>query len=62
MDGKCRWMDDVFIERFWKNVKYDDVYIKFYGSMKKTIRGLSQYFKLYNEKGGIKTLTRRRRV
>ncbi|MBP7016927.1 MAG: transposase family protein, partial [Smithella sp.] len=32
MDGKGRWMDNVFIERLWKSVKYEDVYLKSYGS------------------------------
>ena len=50
MDGKGRWMDNVFIERLWKSVKYEDIYLKSYGSMTETRRGLSQYFKFYNEK------------
>jgi putative transposase len=50
MDGKGRWMDNVFIERLWKSVKYEDVYLKAYGSMTEARRGLSLYFKFYNEK------------
>lgn len=50
MDGKGRWMDNVFIERLWKSVKYEDVYLKSYGSMTEARRGLSDYFKFYNEK------------
>lgn len=50
MDGKGRWMDNVFIERLWKSVKYEDVYLKAYHSMTEARRGLSQYFKFYNEK------------
>lgn len=50
MDGKGRWMDNVFIERLWKSVKYEDVYLKSYGSMTEARRGLFQYFKFYNEK------------
>ena len=33
MDGKGRWMDNVFIERIWKSIKYEDIYLKAYGSM-----------------------------
>ena len=33
MDGKGRWMDNVLIERLWKSVKYEDIYLKVYGSM-----------------------------
>ena len=50
MDGKGRWMDNVFIERLWRSVKYEDVYLKSYASMTEAKRGLSDYFKLYNEK------------
>ena len=50
MDGKGRWMDNVFIERLWKSVKYEDVYLKSYGSMTEARRGLFQYFKFNNEK------------
>jgi putative transposase len=50
MDSKGRWMDNVFIERLWKSVKYEDVYLKTYHSMTETRRGLSLYFKFYNEK------------
>jgi len=50
MDGKRRWMDNVFIERLWKSVKYEDVYLKSYSSMMEARKGLTQYFKFYNEK------------
>jgi len=50
MDGKGRWMDNVFIERLWKSVKYEDVYLKAYHSMTEARRGLSDYFIFYNEK------------
>ena len=50
MDGKGRWMDNVFIERLWKSVKYEDIYLKAYSSMTEARKGLSQYFQFYNEK------------
>ncbi|MDD2316420.1 MAG: IS3 family transposase [Desulfobacterales bacterium] len=50
MDGKGRWMDNVFIERIWRSVKYEDIYMKAYGSMTELKQGLSVYFKFYNEK------------
>jgi putative transposase len=50
MDGKGRWMDNVFIERIWRSVKYEDIYLKAYGSMTELKKGLSVYFKFYNEK------------
>ncbi len=50
MDGKGRWMDNVFIERLWKSVKYEDIYLKAYSSMVEVKKGLAIYFKFYNEK------------
>lgn len=50
MDGKGRWMDNVFIERLWKSVKYEDIYLKAYATMVELKNGLSRYFKFYNEK------------
>jgi putative transposase len=50
MDGKGCWMDNVFIERLWKSVKYEDIYLKAYGSMVEVRKGLAGYFKFYNEK------------
>ncbi len=50
MDGKGRWMDNVFIERLWKSVKYEDIYLKAYGSMAEVKKGLAAYFQFYNER------------
>ncbi|MDO9230716.1 MAG: IS3 family transposase [Syntrophales bacterium] len=50
MDGKGRWMDNVFIERLWKSVKYEDIYLKGYSSMAEVKKGLASYFTFYNEK------------
>lgn len=59
MDGKGRWMDNVFIERLWKSVKYEDIYLKAYGSMKELKKGLSDYFTFYNEKRWHNTFDRK---
>jgi putative transposase len=50
MDGKGRWMDNVFIERLWRTVKYEEVYLKAYDSIKDTRRELAAYFDFYNQK------------
>lgn len=50
MDGKGRWTDNVFIERLWKSIKYEDIYLKAYGSMGEVKKGLADYFQFYNEK------------
>jgi putative transposase len=48
MDGKGRWMDNVFIERLWKNVKYEEAYLKGYNSIAEARRELGVYFEFYN--------------
>jgi putative transposase len=59
MDGKGRWMDNVFIERLWKSVKYEDIYLKAYSSMAEVKNGLTAYFKFYNEKRWHNTFDRK---
>ena len=48
MDGKGRAMDNIFIERLWRSVKYEDVYIKEYESVSDLLQGLKTYFDYYN--------------
>ena len=48
MDGKGRWMDNVFIERLWRSVKYENVYLYDYASVSDLRHGLKQYFQYYN--------------
>jgi putative transposase len=44
MDGRGRWMDNIMIERLWKSVKYEDVYLKAYDSIPDARKGLKTYF------------------
>ena len=48
MDGKGRCMDNIFVERLWRSVKYEDVYIKEYESIDALRKGLKAYFHYYN--------------
>lgn len=48
MDGKGRWVDNVFIERLWRSVKYEDIYLKEYRTVKALRQGLAGYFQFYN--------------
>jgi putative transposase len=48
MDGKGRWVDNVFVERLWRNVKYEEVYLHAYGSIAEANRQLAKYFAFYN--------------
>jgi putative transposase len=59
MDGKGRWMDNVFIERLWWSVKYQDVYLKAYGSIAEARKGLTKYFDFYNRSRRHQSLDRR---
>ena len=59
MDGKGRWMDNVFIERLWWSVKYQDVYLKAYESIAEARKGLTKYFDFYNRIRRHQSLDRR---
>jgi putative transposase len=48
MDGKGRALDNVFIERLWRSLKYEDVYIKRYESGAQACEGINEYIKFYN--------------
>jgi putative transposase len=49
MDGKGRVFDNIFIERLWRTVKYEEVYLRDYATVAEAIRSLGIYFTLYNE-------------
>jgi len=49
MDGRGRWIDNRFIERLWRSVKYEDVYLNDYGDGLSAGRGLGLYFQKYNQ-------------
>ena len=48
MDGKGRAMDNIMVERLWRSVKYEEVYLKDYESVGKLTAALRQYFAFYN--------------
>lgn len=48
MDGRGRALDNIFIERFWRSLKYEDVYLKNYATVLALSLGLEQYFDFYN--------------
>jgi putative transposase len=49
MDGRGRAFDNIFIERLWRTVKYEDIYLKEYATVPALIAGLTSYFIFYNE-------------
>jgi putative transposase len=48
MDGKGRWMDNVFIERLWRSLKYEEVYLHAYGTMGEAKTGIQNWMQYYN--------------
>lgn len=48
MDGRGRCLDNIFTERLWRSVKYEEVYLKSYGTMEEARESLMAYFHFYN--------------
>jgi putative transposase len=49
MDGRGRCLDNVFVERLWRSVKYEDIYLRGYEGVPELAQGLGRYFGFYNE-------------
>ena len=58
MDGRGRWLDNVFIERLWKTVKYEEVYLRAYESVSAAKTSLATYFAFYNTRRPHTSLAR----
>ena len=58
MDGKGRWMDNVFIERLWRSLKYEEVYLKAYDSVAQAKQGIDDWLMFYNEERRHSSLSR----
>ena len=50
MDGEGSWRDNVFVERLWRSVKYEDIYLRAYESVAEVKTGLKRYFNFYNSR------------
>jgi len=48
MDGKGRWMDNIFIERLWRSLKYEEVYLKAYQGVAEARQGIQSWLQFYN--------------
>lgn len=48
MDGKGAWRDNVFVERLWRSIKYEEIYLKAYDSVRTARQGIGQYLQFYN--------------
>ena len=49
MDGKGRALDNVYIERVWRTLKYENIFLYDYETVKKLRKGIDRFFKFYNE-------------
>ena len=58
MDGQGAWRDNVFVERLWKSVKYEEVYLKAYESVSQARESLAKYFEFYNRRRPHSSLDR----
>ena len=56
MDGRGRVFDNIFVERLWRTVKYEEVYLHDYQSVGEARKQLRDYFKFYNEERFHKSL------
>ena len=59
MDGKGAWRDNVFVERLWRTIKYEEVYLKAYDSVSQARASLGQYLAFYNGRRPHSSLDRR---
>ena len=59
MDGKGAWRDNVFVERFWRSTKYEEVYLKAYDDVPDARRSLGRYIDFYNGRRPHTALDRR---
>jgi len=58
MDGKGRWRDNVFVERFWRSIKYEEVYLHAYESVSAARCGIGRYIEFFNQQRPHSSLNR----
>lgn len=59
MDGRGRWRDNVFVERLWRSVKYEEVYLHAYNTVSEARIGLARYIQFFNTRRPHTALDRR---
>ena len=59
MDGKGRWVDNAFIERLWRSLKYEEVYLHAYDSIPQARDGIRRWMHFYNHRGKHQALEKR---
>ena len=59
MDGKGRWRDNIFVERLWRSVKHEEVYLHAYDSVAGARSGIARYMRFFNSRRPHTALDRR---
>lgn len=59
MDGKGAWRNNVFVERLWRTIKYEEVYLRAYASVSEARAGISRYLTFYNGRRPHSSLDRK---
>jgi putative transposase len=59
MDGKGAWRDNIFVERLWRSIKYEEVYLRGYDSVSEACASIGQYLTFYNGRRPTRALTAR---
>ena len=59
MDGRGAWRDNVFVERLWRSVKYEEVYLRAYGSVSEARTSIGRYLTFYNGRRPHSSLDRK---
>jgi putative transposase len=50
MDGKGAWRDNVFVERLWRTIKYEEIYLRAYNNVPEARAGIGRYIAFYNQR------------
>jgi len=58
MDGRGSWRDNILIERFWRSIKYEEIYLHAYDSVSAARHGISRYIEFYNSRRPHSSLDR----
>ena len=58
MDGRGAWRDNLFVERLWRSVKYEEIYLKAYDTVAEARKSLASYFGFYNSRRPHSSLDR----
>ncbi len=59
MDGKGAWRDNVFVERLWRSIKYEEIYLRAYDSVGEARASIGRYLALYNGRRPHSSLDRK---